>query len=306
MKQLVKLRNSVVKNTTNTPVVPAIVDTAAWNTFHLSIGAPFTLTDKDGTVNLIAIARVEHIPTIYDTNEATDTGDTLAAGGILVDYQSYAAAYYTLNTLTLPTTTVWLRTYDDPGSLASVQHALSTGNLSVATFISRRALISDLSTDPLYLAFIGILILAIATAVLLALMGNLVTSWVSVCNRLTNFAILRAIGSSPLQITRILLWEQSITYTVAIALGVLFGNFLAMAALPVLVFTNITIAGVNGDISSGEFYLLQGLPPIQIVIPVALGIALVILIAACIFMLGMTSHIVLKPAMSQALRLNED
>src|SRR5439155_5222101 len=100
---------------------------------------------------------------------------------------------------------------------------------------------------------------------------NLIASWQSARSRLTNFAVLRALGSTRQQIVGVLFWEQCIVYTTSLGLGIIFGVFLSTLALPVLVFTS---AGPNSQIGTGQFYVMQSVPPIQVVIPTSLLITL--------------------------------
>ena len=137
-------------------------------------------------------------------------------------------------------------------------------------------------------------------------MGNLIASWLSAHNRLTGFAVLRALGTPPRQIASVLTWEQGIIYTTAIALGVIFGFLLSALAVPVLVFTSVGSNGANSDISSGAFYIAQSVPPIQVIVPLSVGIALVALIVICVIALGMMIRVVARPSIGQTLRLNED
>jgi len=101
----------------------------------------------------------------------------------------------------------------------------------------------------------------------------------------------------------VLLWEQSIVYATALILGALFGVFLSLLALPTLIFTS---AGSSVPISSGEFYVLQSVPPINVVIPVSLWLALGVLVLICIVAIWMMVRIVSRPSISQILRLSED
>jgi ABC-type antimicrobial peptide transport system permease subunit len=135
----------------------------------------------------------------------------------------------------------------------------------------------------------------------LALVGDLTASWLNARSRLTNFAVLRALGGTQSQVANVLLWEQSIVYATAILLGILFGILLSALALPALVFTSVGASVINGD-----FYVLQSVPPIQMVVPVSLGIVLIAVVIICIIAIGMMVRIVSKPSMSQTLRLNED
>ncbi|HXR66657.1 MAG TPA: FtsX-like permease family protein [Ktedonobacteraceae bacterium] len=66
------------------------------------------------------------------------------------------------------------------------------------------------------------MLLGTATALLLALLGNLVASWLNARSRLVNFAALRALGTTPRQIASTLAWEQVVVYSAAMLLGCLF------------------------------------------------------------------------------------
>ena len=297
MKQLIAHRSA-----TNS-VVAAIVDASAWNALHLSTGSPFTINDLNGSISCIAIAEVQHIPTIIDSNEANDTGDYIPSGGILVDYPIYAAASLKDNNYFIPTTDVWLRIASDPASLATARNQLTNGPYHLDSYSDRRAIIDSLSKDPLYIALLGMLLIGAITALFLALLGNLIVSWQNARNRLTNFAVLRALGSSRQQLANILLWEQSIVYSTSLILGLLFGVLLATLALPTMVFTS---ANGTVQLSTGQFYVLQGVPPVQVVIPLTLWITLGLLILICLVALRMMVSIVSRPSISQTLRLNED
>ncbi len=299
MSQLATQRASAIAHR----VVPAIVDAAAWNALHLTQGANFTLNFASGSyddlVNFTAVARVEHIPT---------SGDSTIPS-IMVDFRTYVAVYthnYATTNFIVPLNYAWLRTADDTTSLASVRNALTQGNFQLDPLFDRRALIDTLYHEPLYLSLTGILALGATTALLLAMVGNLIASWLSARHRLTNFAILRAIGASPGQVASTLTWEQGIIYTTALGLGVLFGLLFSVLVIPGLVFTSVAPSGATSTISSSTFYGLQSVPPIQIILPNSLAIALALLLALCIFSLVMMVRIVSRTSIGQALRLNED
>ncbi|HYL42244.1 MAG TPA: FtsX-like permease family protein [Ktedonobacteraceae bacterium] len=299
MNQLATQRTAAISH----KVVPAIVDDAAWSTLHLSPGANFALNfasgDYNDLVNFTAIARVDHIPT---------SGDSILPG-IMVDYRAYVAVYthnYASTNFIVPLNYAWLRTADDATSLASVRNALSQGDLYLDPLFDRRALINTLYHEPLYLSLTGILALGAIMALLLAMVGNLIASWLSARHRLTNFAILRALGASPGQVVSTLSWEQGIIYAAALGLGILFGLIFSVLVIPGLVFTSVAPSGVTSGISSSTFYGIQSVPPIQIILPGSLGIALALLLALCILALIMMVQIVSRTSISQALRLNED
>jgi len=284
--------------------IPAAVDELAWRELHLSSGAPFTLSVQNGALAFIAVAEVHHIPTVNDSLDAPGTSDYIPPGGILIDYQKLATAYQIATQEILPMNYVWLRTSDTPALLAKVRAALTAGPLQLATLNDRRAMIADLQHDPLYINLTMLLTLGTMVTVLLAVVGNLIVSWLSVSSRLVNFVVLRALGSAPRQIARVLLWEQIIVYATAILLGILLGAILIVTIVPALVFIGAPNNGAA--ISSGEFYVIQHVLPVQMVFPPSLGIVFLALITICMVALWMMARVVSRPSITQTLRLSED
>ncbi|HLW00274.1 MAG TPA: FtsX-like permease family protein [Ktedonobacterales bacterium] len=285
--------------------VPAIVDALTWNALDLSKGATFALAPSSLSqgITFLALDEVQHIPTINDSLASGGTSDYTPPGGILVDYQTFAfVLQQTAKTATQPNQ-VWLRTASDAASLSSVRAALKAGPLALTSVEDRRAMMAQAQSDPLYTNLVGILALGAATAMFLALVGNLLASWLVAKGRLTSFALLRALGCTPGQIASVLLYEQSIIYSAAIGLGFLFGGLLAATVVPALVFSSTPQAR---NIGSGEFYVIQRVLPIQIIWPLSLLIAFILLVLFCIAALSMMARIVSRPSISQALRLNED
>jgi ABC-type antimicrobial peptide transport system permease subunit len=316
MQQLVKQRDAAEGQ----QVVPAIVDSAAWQTLSLTLGAPFTLTDLNGTINYKAVAEVNRIPTISDSSTASGTSDYVAQGGVLVDFATYQSAVQAVNAANasaqpgsstqapqvplLPANTVWLNTKTDTASLNNVRSALAFGPLHLVSVNDLQAQESTMGSDPLYLALLGVLLIGAATALLLGLLGNMTVSWLSAKSRLINFAVMRALGTAPRQIASILTYEQVIVYATAIGLGIAFGLLLSFLVLPAFVFTSSLGSAATG---TGVFYITQSVPPIQMIIPgVLLALAVGILAAICIVALGMMVRIVSRPALSSTLRLNGD
>lgn len=141
---------------------------------------------------------------------------------------------------------------------------------------------------------------------MLALVGNLLASWLLARNRVTNFAVLRALGTSQQQAVSVLTWEQGITYIASIVLGIAFGTLFSATTIPLLVFSSVSNNEITSESGSNQFYALQHLIPVQITVPISLVLAFAILIIICVVALGMMIHVVTRPALGQMLRLNED
>jgi ABC-type antimicrobial peptide transport system permease subunit len=292
------------RNGISSQIVPAIVDANTVNTLHLSQGSNFTLNFSPiaftDLVTFKVLAQVQNIPTSGDSSMA----------GVLVDFQTFADVYthhFTrASEFSVPLNYVWIRTKDDASSVASVRKRLSQGNLELQPLFDRRAIIDTLYHEPLSLTLFGTLTLGAVTALLLALIGNLIASWLSAYSHLTNFAVLRALGAAPRQVASTLTWEHGIIYLMAILLGLIFGTILSVLVLPALIFSSVLPSQITGNISPTQFYAVQSVPSITIVIPASLAIALGMLIAICVVALGMMVFVASRPSISQTLRLNED
>jgi ABC-type antimicrobial peptide transport system permease subunit len=143
------------------------------------------------------------------------------------------------------------------------------------------------------------LLIGAATALLLALIGIWVGSWLNARGRLVNFAVLRALGATPSQMRAMLVWEQAIVYLAGGALGILLGWVLSLTALPMLIFVELA--------TNGNFRNTPNIPPARVVVPGGtLGLALGALVVICILALILTMGALARLSLGQTLRLNED
>jgi ABC-type antimicrobial peptide transport system permease subunit len=297
-------------------VVPAIVDAATWESLHLSSGKLFTLevvmpdpNNPQGTlstsISFLALARVEHIPTLSDSSSSLDAASN---GGILVDYLSAADGYAHASPIaqSLPISYVWLRTASDPASLASVRSALAKRVAPGFSFFDRLALLTMLQHDPVAIDLGGILALGALTPLVLAVIGSLLASWQSVRSRLLSFVLLRALGTTPRQLAGMLSWEQGAIYLLMFGLGIFAGVLLSAMVLPILVVTSIANVDASGTAISSGVPLQEILPSIRVVIPPTLGMVLALLVIICLAALGVMVRTIIRPTVAQTLRLNAD
>ena len=282
--------------------VPAILDDATWQAFHLTPGAHFTMQPPgydSQSMRFVAVGRVQHMPTVYDSSQGG--GFSGNSGGVLVDYQSYATVYqHDLAATAAPlANTAWIATRDDAASLASVRKALSIGTLALGSLQDRRQLVSEERNNPLQIDLANTLLIGAATALLLALVGIWAGSWLNARSRVVNFAVLRALGTTPRQLRGMLIWEQVIVYVSGLALGLLLGWVLSLTALPLLIFVELA--------TRGDFFNIPNVPPARVVMPGGtLALALGILVAICILALILTMGALARLSLGQTLRLNED
>jgi hypothetical protein len=301
MAQLRAARPSAAAN----DAVPALVDDATWQAMQITPpGARFTLQPPGYgrlSMSFVAIGHVPHLPSVYGSNQG---GGFNGAGGVLADYQSFAAVYHhdlttpTLNA-TLAPNFAWIATRDDAASLARVRKALGASDLALGSLKDTRQLIDDQRNNPLQIEFANTLLIGAATALLLALIGIWVGSWLNARGRIVNFAVLRALGTTPRQIRSMLIWEQAIVYLAGGVLGAALGWVLSLTALPMLIFVELA--------TRGNFQNVPNIPPARVIVPGdTLALALGVLTAICILALILTMGALARLSLGQTLRLNED
>ena len=271
-------------------IVYALVDATLWQKYALSPGESFTLfmNDTDTVkVNFIALAEVNYIPSTYNTPV-----DPNSDVGLIVDYQSYASVYDRESSTALAPNTVWLRTNDDASSLARIRNMLPD-------LQDRRMLTTTNQENSVHLDIIGALAIGVGAALILALIGTLLSSWLHASNRLTSFAVMRALGLAPRQVAALLLWEQGFIYLLAFLLGTGLGAMLTVFVAPAVTLLDLT--------GASSLYNPYDVPPVQTIIPyLQLSLLLGGLAIVCLVALLLMARIVSRPSLSQTLRLNED
>ncbi len=172
------------------------------------------------------------VPMMVDLVGAVDSFPTLSpsepflvADGLALDLARFGAG------VTLGQTDEWwLAT--EPGASASVGAAVSGSPFLPARVVDRTAIQAGLAGDPLGLGVIGILGLGSAAALLFAAVGFLVSVTVSTQERMGEFALLKALGLAPRQLSIWLSTESTALLVVGLTMGVLLGLVLAWLALP--------------------------------------------------------------------------
>lgn len=292
--------------------IPAIVDGYTESSVHVSVGSILTMWTSDGgkqALRFRVVAVVPHIPQMY-------TGVQALGGNMLVDYARYAqaaAAASGVKSATPPAMNhVWLRTSGDAASVRTLRAAFASGpyqlietslaSPSISTSLSprdRRTDVESMRLDAIYLDLTGTLLLGAATALLLALLGTIVTLWIATSERQVSFALLRALGSGPRRIRRMVTWEQGAVCAVALTLGTLLGALLTATMAPTLPMI-IFASGFGGLVESG------GLPVRTVWQAPALAITLGALAIVCAVTIMLSARFAARPALAPVLRLNED
>ncbi|GHO72501.1 hypothetical protein KSD_02720 [Ktedonobacter sp. SOSP1-85] len=176
----------------------------------------------------------------------------------------------------------------------------------MANLQDRRALLEALRTDPLTLDLLLILALGTATALLLGLCGNILITWNSIHERQLSFAVLRALGTEPPLVARILIWEQGVIHLVALFFGVVFGLLFTFTLIPKLMISSTPINNALGNVTSLDFYMLQRTIQVQVQAPTSLLLAFLAFVLVCVLIIFLVTRHVLHLLPAQALRLNKD
>jgi FtsX-like permease family len=152
-----------------------------------------------------------------------------AAGGVVVDLPTYAAAAW-LADGTIVEPSEWWLSVDGPATAAAAQ--LAAPPFSSVEVVDRAARARALSTDPVALGISGALYIGFAAAALFAVIGFAVSSAISAAERRTEFAVLRSLGLSGRQLSGALALEGGLTAALALAAGTALGVLLSWFVLP--------------------------------------------------------------------------
>ena len=90
----------------------------------------------------------------------------------------------------------------------------------------------SLRTDPVALGIIGALAIGFVAAAMFAVVGFIVSAAVSARERVTEFALLRALGLSSVQLSSWLSLENAVLAGVSLVTGSLLGLVIAWVVLP--------------------------------------------------------------------------
>jgi hypothetical protein len=169
---------------------------------------------------------------------------------VIVDVASLVLGSYALHGQTTAPSEWWLAV--DDASLAVVVEELQRTRYGAQAVTARSQRAEALLTDPVALGVIGALVLGALAAAGFAVVGFAVSSVVGARERLTEFALLRAMGLSPRQLFGWLSLENAFLLAIGVLGGTGLGLALAWAVLPFVTLTQQATAVV---------------PPVRVVIP---------------------------------------
>ncbi|MEO8245548.1 MAG: ABC transporter permease [Chloroflexota bacterium] len=230
-----------------------------------------------GIVPLRLEEDLDAFPTL-DPGEAIIVGDL---GTVALD------AYLARATVLEPDE--WWMTAAEPVALGDALRAPPFESVETIASVTRTA---ALQTDPVALGILGALLLGVVAAAAFAAIGFAVSTSVAARERMTEFAVLRALGLSPRQLAGWLSLENAILVVVSLLIGTGLGLLISWVVLP---FVTLTQAGT------------RPVPDLQISIPwgqIALleAVALVSLTVT----VGVLAFVLRRVGLGSALRIGED
>ena len=270
----VNVRVSAQAPTTSLPV---ILDRTAAAAGGVRVGDAINVraggADLSGTVS-----------TIIDAFPGTDP----ARGVVLVDLASVADSRWAADgAQTLPTGW-WLTTTDSKATADALE-----AQPGVATdVVSQTALAASLRNDPLGLATLGALFAGFVAALGFAGVGFVVNLIIGARERVSEFAVLRALGVSRRQVRALLLVEQGFLVALGVIVGVAVGVAVAFLVVPYVVLSA---------------QALRTLPPVLVDVPwlgiTGLAVATVALLAIAV---AVAARRLQQHGLGGSLRLGED
>jgi hypothetical protein len=217
---------------------------------------------------------------------------TLDAGtpALIVDLPTVAALLFEGSGAIDPPDSWWFAV--EPGGQDAVAAALRDPSIGSASVVSQDERAELLATDPVALGIIGALGIGIAAAAAFAVVGFVVSAAVSARERVTEFALLRALGLSSRQLSGWLSLENATLAVISLLCGTGLGLLVAWVALP---FVTVTRRAETV------------FPPVEVAIPWTTIAALEVagIVALSIAILGLTWTLG-RVAMASTLRKGED
>lgn len=206
----------------------------------------------------------------------------------IVDAGGYGLATYARSGEDLFIDEWWLATSDE----SSVVEALREEPYSAERLTSRSDRAAQLTDDPVSLGVSGALLIGSFAALIVAVIGFVVSAIVSTRERLNEFALLRALGLSPGQLSAWLTLENAFLLAAGILAGIGLGLVLSWLVLPF-----VTLTGEARTV----------VPPVLVEVPwVAIGVVLLAAGAVLVLAVVVIGGILRRVPVSGVLRAGQD
>ncbi len=266
--------------TTLPETIPVLVSESFLESTASSLGDTTELQVGDLRGNVTIAGVIRGFPTV-----AAD-----ADGIVIADLATVAMHRFEPGKATLGPDELWLKV--DSAAIEPVSEALRQDPFVSRSVDSRSERAQSLLSDPVALGNIGSLSLGFVAAAVFAAIGFIVSAVVSARERVTEFALLRALGLSPRQLVRWMALEHGVLLAISLIGGTLLGIALAWLVLPLIAVTQQATQVVPG--------VIVVVPWLTIVL-LELGVVAVLLLVV-----GVLALVLRRGGLGTLLRLGED
>lgn len=217
-------------------IIPALVSDRFLDVTETQIGdtIPVDLGRERRQIELVGL--VHGFPTMDPNRDSI----------IIIDLPTFSMIEYASDGFVVTPDEWWLAAADD--DIETVADALQEAPYFSPHVVNRVDRAEALLNDPVALGIIGSLAVGFVAAGLFAAIGFAVSAAVSARERMTEFALLRALGLSTRELTGWLSMENGLLVGMSIVGGTVLGFVLAWAVLPLVSLTQAATAVVPGVI----------------------------------------------------------
>ena len=264
-----------------TQAIPAIVSRQIFTEVPFEVGDSFPLqiAGEERTIEITGV--VDAFPTFEAEQDAV----------VIVDWVTVMALrYFETGEPALIPTAFWLGASHDDAEAAGA--ALNAPPFSSNDVIVRDEVVAGLHGDPVALGAVGALSLGFVAAALFATVGFISSAAVAARERLTEFALLRALGLSRRQLAASLLFENALLISISLVSSLALGLLLSRLILPLIT--------VNRDATRVFPSLIVVIPWDAIMLVQGLTLATLLLVSAVLALM------LRRSGLGELLRLGED
>ena len=260
--------------------IPVLVTESFMETTSTAIGdtSAVQIGDLRGNVEIVGVIR--GFPTL-----------NAESGGLFIaDFPTVAMHRFEPARPLMSPDEIWVSVEDN--RLESIVTTLEQEPFLSRSVASRDQRAQVLLSDPVALGAIGALSMGFVAAVIFAGIGFIISAVVSARERMTEFALLRALGLSPRQLLRWMTLENGILLVISLIGGTLLGLALAWLILPLISVTQ---------------QATRVFPEVEVVIPWTTILLLELgVIGILVVMIGGLALILRRVGLGSLLRLGED
>ena len=258
---------------------PAIASSSFLDATARTVGDDATVSIGGTSRTIRIVGAIRALPTVDS-----------AAPTVVMDLPTLALLRYDASAAVDPADEWWIAI--DLGAVEATVARLRDPAIGSASVLSVADRTRALAADPVALGVIGVLGIGVAAAALFAVVGFVASAAVAARERVTEFALLRALGLSSRQLSGWLSLENATLALISLVAGTALGLLVAWVALPFVTVTQDAVAPF---------------PPVEVTVPWPTIVALeaVGVVALGVAVVGLAG-LLRRVGLASALRSSED